>query len=261
VIAAPTTGRAVHAEWIKISTLRSTWLTALLALASAVTFALLDYHSTAQHWSRWPATERAAYDPVGAGYSGPVELAILALGTLGVLTAAGEYGTGLIRTTFTATPRRVHVVSAKILIVAGLTAALGEIAAFTIFEAGQHIIAGTGAQVHLTDAHVARAVISAGLYLAASALIGLGLGFVIRRTAGAVAVLFGLFFVSRLLLGAVSQTVAEAALPRVFTSLSAIRAAPPGSYVPSVPAAFAILAAYVVLALGAAYVVVRRRDA
>lgn len=261
MINAPTTGRALHAEWIKISTLRSTWLTALLALASAVTFALLGYHSTATHWFRWPATERADYDPVRAGYSGPIEFAILALGTLGVLTASGEYGTGLIRTTFTATPRRLHVVTAKIVVAGGLTLALGESAAFTIFEAGQHLIAGTGAQVSLSGPHVARAVIGAGLYLAASALIGLGLGFVFRRTAGALAVLFGLFFVSRLLLEAVSRTVAKGALTEVFSSLSSMRPPAPDSLQPSVPAAFAILAGYVVLSLGAAFVMVRRRDA
>ena len=201
MIAAPTTGRALHAEWIKISTLRSTWLTALLAVAAALTFALLGYHNTAHRWPTWTASERAAYDPVRAGYGGSVDLAVLALGTLGVLAAAGEYGTGGIRATFTATPRRAHVVTAKILIVGGFSLALGQATAFTIFEAGQHLIASTGAQVRLSQPHVARAVLAAGLYLAASALIGLGLGFVIRRTAGALAAFFGLYFIGQLLLG------------------------------------------------------------
>lgn len=259
---APTTGRALHAEWIKIATLRSTWLTALLAVAAALTFSLLTYQSAVHDWPRWTPAERASYDPVRAGFAA-MDLAVLALGTLGVLTAGGEYGSGLIRTTFTATPRRFHVVTAKILVVAGLTLALGEAMAFTVFEIGRHLIASTGAQMTLSQPHVARAVVGAGLYPAASALIGLGLGFVIRRTAGALAVFFGLYFVARMLLGAISDTVAKGSLTAVFDSIAAVL--PPSPHQvrvqPSVPAAFAILAGYVVVSLGAAYVMVRRRDA
>ena len=256
-----TTGRAVHAEWIKIRTLRSTWLTALLAIAATLTFAVLGYHATAHDWPKWTPAQRAGYDPVRAAYAGAFDLAVLALGTLGVLTASSEYGTGLIRTSFTATPRRVHVVTAKVVVVGGFTLALAEATSFTVFAVGQHLIASTGAQVGLTDPHVARAVVGAGLFLAASALTGLGLGFVIRRTAGAVAAYLGLYFVARLLLGAISDTAAKASLPLVFSSISGIHTPPPDKVQPSVPAAFAILAGYVVLSLGAAYVAVRRRDA
>ena len=186
---------------------------------------------------------------------------VLALGTLGVLTASSEYGTDLIRATFTATPRRFHVLTAKILIVGAFTLILGEATAFTVFETGQHLIAGTGAQVTLSQPHVARAVTGAGLFLTGSALTGLGLGFVIRRTAGALAAYFGLYFVAPLLLGAVSDTLAKTALPAVSNSIFAMRTPPPDKVVPSVPAAFAILAGYVVVSLGAAFLTVRRRDA
>lgn len=261
MIPAPTTGRAIHAEWIKIRTLRSTWLTALGAVIAALTFALIGYHSTAHNWPRMTPGERASYDPVRAGLAGPIDLAVLALGTLGVLTAGAEYGTGTIRTTFTATPRRVHVVTAKALLVGGLTLALGEATALTIFEFGQRLIAGTGAQVGLTQPPVARAVTSTGLFLAASALVGLGLGFWIRRTAGALAGFYGLYFIAPSLLSSISHTVAKATLPAVSNSICAIRAAPPDKAVPSLPAAYAILAGYVVLSVGAAYLTVRRRDA
>jgi hypothetical protein len=260
MIPAPTTGRAVHAEWIKIRTLRSTWLTALAAVATALVFAILSYRSTAHNWSRWPPAAHASYDPVRTDLAGPIDLAVLALGTLGVLTASSEYGTGLIRGTFTATPRRFHVVTAKALLVGALTLLLGEATALAIFEIGQRIISSTGAQVGLSQPHVARAVTAAGLFLAGSALIGLGLGFLIRRTAGAVAAFFGLYFVAPLLLGAISDTLAKAALTAVSNSLCALRR-PPDSVLPSVPAAFAILAGHVLLSVGAAYLAVRRRDA
>ena len=261
MIPAPTTGRAVHAEWIKIRTLRSTWLTALIALTAALTLAVLGYRTTVHHWPRWTPSERASYDPVRSGFGGSFDIVVLALGTLGVLTASGEYGTGGIRTTFTATPRRAHVVTAKILVVGGLTLALGEATALAVFEVGQHLIASTGAQVTLTHPHAARAVVGAGLFLTGSTLIGLGLGFLIRRTAGALAVFFGLYFLSQLLLGAISDTMAKTALNAVFTSICSMRPPPPNRVLPSAPAAFAVLAGYVVLSLGAAFVAVRRRDA
>lgn len=260
-IPALTTGRAVHAEWIKIRTLRSTWLTALAAVIVALTFAVLGYRSTVHAWPRWSPSERAGFDPIRTGLAGPVDLMVLILGTLGVLTASSEYGTGLIRATFTATPRRFHVVTAKILIVGAFTLVLGEATAFTIFEVGQHLIASTGAQVSLSHPHVARAVVGAGLFLTGSALTGLGLGFIIRRTAGALAAFFGLYFVAPLLLDAISDTVAKASLTAVSKSIIAMRTPPPDRVLPSVPAAFTILAGYVVISLGAAYLTVRRRDA
>jgi hypothetical protein len=261
VIPAPTTGRALHSEWIKIRTLRSTWLTALLTTAASLAIAALAYRSAAHNWPRWTPSEHTSFDPVHYGFSGPIDLAVLTLGTLGVLTASAEYGTGAIRTTFTATPRRAHVVTAKILTVGGFALALGETTALAVFTLGQHLIAGTGAQVTLTHPHVARAVLGTGAFLAATTLIGLGLGFWIRRTAGALAALFGLYFLAPLLLGSIGDTPAKAALHTVFTRIASMNPPPPGKVEPSVPAAFTILAAYVVLSLGAAYTAVRRRDA
>jgi hypothetical protein len=108
---------------------------------------------------------------------------------------------------------------------------------------------------------VARAVAGTGAFLAAIALIGLGLGFWIRRTAGALAALFGLYFLAPLLLGSIGDTPSKAALRTVSTRIASMVPPPPDKVEPSVPAAFAILACYAVLSLGAAYIAVRRRDA
>ena len=260
MISALTTGRALNAEWIKIRSLRSTWIAAAIATVVTVLISELIYRSAANSWATYPPRERAAFDPVRTGYASAFVLAVLALGTLGTLTASSEYGTGLIRTTFTATPRRRHVVTAKIIVVGGLALALGETASFTIFALGQHTIAGTGASVPLTHPGVARAVVGSGVFLAVIALVGLALGFLIRSTAGAVAAVVGLYFVAPVLLGSISDTLSKLALESAFSGV--VTTVPRPDHVqPSAPTAFLILAGYVVVGLGAAVVAVHRRDA
>jgi hypothetical protein len=58
----------------------------------------------------------------------------------------------------------------------------------------------------LSDPGVLRAVTGAGLYLAVLGLLGLGLGAVIRFSAGAVAVLFGVLFVPSILITLLPQS-------------------------------------------------------
>lgn len=85
--------RAVQAEWIKFRTLRSSWLTLGLAVALMVIVGVVIGNVSA---------------PI-RGYLG----AQLVVGVLGVLLVTGEYGTGMIRSTFAVVPRRPHVMGAK----------------------------------------------------------------------------------------------------------------------------------------------------
>jgi hypothetical protein len=75
---------------------------------------LLDVLSVTGHWATMSAADRAAFDPVGDPLSG-FQFGELALGALGVLAVSTEYGTGMIRTTLTATPRRGLIYAAKTL--------------------------------------------------------------------------------------------------------------------------------------------------
>jgi hypothetical protein len=63
------------------------------------------------------AADRAGFDAVGDSFTG-LAFAQLAFGVLGVLAISAEYGTGMIRTTLTAVPRRPTVFAAKALVVA-----------------------------------------------------------------------------------------------------------------------------------------------
>ena len=93
------------AEWIKLRSVRSTYLTLLFAAVAAVGVGYLVIRSQATHWATMTAQDRAYFDPVGEGFTG-LGLAQLAFGVIGVLAISSEYTTGLIRTTFAAVPRR-----------------------------------------------------------------------------------------------------------------------------------------------------------
>ena len=106
---APARARDVLAsEWIKLRSVRSTYLVLLFALAAAVGIGYLVARADATHWATMTAAARSAFDPVYDSFTG-LGLAQLAFGALGVLVISSEYTTGLIRTTFAAAPgRRGH---------------------------------------------------------------------------------------------------------------------------------------------------------
>jgi hypothetical protein len=185
----------LHAEWIKLRSLRSTYVTMLCAIALGTGLGFLDTTSVAHHWASMSAQDRAAFDPVGDSFTGLV-FAQLAFGVLGVLAISTEYGTGMIRTTLAATPRRGVLFTAKALVVGAVALVLGEVFAFGTFLLGQAMLAAGHLDVSLTDPGVLRAVASAGLYLWVVAMVGYGVGALVRHTAGAIAVMFGIIFLA-----------------------------------------------------------------
>jgi len=185
----------LHAEWIKLRSLRSTYVTMLCAIALGTGLGFLDTTSVAHHWASMSAQDRAAFDPVGDSFTGLV-FAQLAFGVLGVLAISTEYGTGMIRTTLAATPRRGTLFTAKALVLGAVALVLGEVFAFGTFLLGQAMLAAGHLDVSLTDPGVLRAVASAGLYLWVVAMVGYGVGALVRHTAGAIAVMFGIIFLA-----------------------------------------------------------------
>jgi ABC-type transport system involved in multi-copper enzyme maturation permease subunit len=124
-----------------------------------------------------------------------VFLAQLAIGVLGVLVISAEYTTGMIRTTLTAVPHRRMLLCAKAAVFTVVAFVVSTVAAFVAFFAGQSVLAGKNADVVLSDPGVLRAVLGAGVYLTLIGLLGLALATLLRRTAGAIATLFGLVLV------------------------------------------------------------------
>ena len=144
------------------------------------------------HRPRPPTTP--GFDPAGYSLSG-FFLAQLAIGTLGVVVITSEYQTGSIRATLAATPQRPIVLAAKAAVFATFAAVTGIVASLASFLVGQAILSDKDIQTHLSDPGALRTVLGGGLYLALVGLLGLGIGTLIRRTAGAIATLVGLIVI------------------------------------------------------------------
>ncbi|MGH8960330.1 MAG: ABC transporter permease [Jatrophihabitantaceae bacterium] len=186
---------AVRAEWIKLRSVRSTYLTVGIAIALGLGVGLLDIASTVHHWTSMTATDRTAFDPVGDSFSG-FQFGELSFGALGVLAISTEYGTGLIRSTLTAVPSRRQVFATKTLVLGTFALIVCQVCAFGAFFLGQAILSRQGLDVGLGQPHVLRAVTCAGLYMAVVTMVGFGLGALIRHTAGAMAAMVAVVFLA-----------------------------------------------------------------
>lgn len=180
-----TFGRAVRAEWIKLTTLRSTWITSLLTilLTTGTGVALAVAYANAE------TPDPTAWQSLPAGTMfGEIVVAVL-----GALVITGEYSSGQIRSSLAAVPRRTRLVLAKALVIGTWSFLLGAIsilAAWAIATPLMH--AGT---IPLTDHRMLGFVWGTGLGYAGIALMSLGLGLLLRSTAGAITVVVTLLFV------------------------------------------------------------------
>lgn len=189
-----TPARVVLSEWTKLRTLRSTVYGLLGAVAFYIGFSILVPSVIVAHWPPRDPREALTFDPVGVSLVGGF-FAQLAIGVLGVLLMSGEYATGMIRATLAAVPSRLPVLWAKALVYGITSLVLSAVAAVAAFFLGQAILSSKHIQTTFGAPHVARAVFGSALYLAGVGLLGLGLGALLRNTAGAISTLFGLLFV------------------------------------------------------------------
>jgi ABC-2 type transport system permease protein len=251
-------GTVARMEWHKLRTVRSTWYIMAIFAASMIVLAMLVLSH--ENYAQLPAADRASFDPTHDCFIGLV-LGQLLLGTLGVLAITTEFSSGMIRATFAAAPRRPLVLAAKAAVLGAVTLAAGEISSFAAFLAGQAALKAPAPHAALGQPGVLRAVLMAGAYPALITLIGLGIGAIIRHTAGAICALVGVLFVLPLLFISPSiQTTAQNFLPHPMAanSLTAVKLAP---HVLSPGLTFGLLCAYAMVALAAGAWALTRRDA
>jgi ABC-type transport system involved in multi-copper enzyme maturation permease subunit len=189
-----TPARVVLSEWTKLRTVRSTVFSLSAAVGFLIGFAILVPEVVVHHWPPQNARDAATFDPVGASLVGGF-FAQLAFGVLGVLIITGEYSTGMIRATLSAVPKRIPVLWAKALVYGLTCLVLASVAQLSAFFIGQAILSSKDIDIAFGDPHVARTVLGGALYFMGVGLLGLGLGALLRNTAGAITSLFGLLFV------------------------------------------------------------------
>jgi ABC-2 type transport system permease protein len=255
---------ALHAEWTKLRTLTETaWL---LIGAVAITVAVSVAVAVATHQSPGSGSGQ---DPTKLALSG-VDLGQAVIAVLAVLTISEEYGTGMIRTTLTAIPRRLTLLAAKTANVAGLTLAAGVLAVAACLLAGRLLLPAAGfdrahgyALVSIGHGPTLRAAAGSVLYLMLIALLALGVATAIRDTAVSIGAVLALLYLPPLLAQVVSGALRrhiEQIAP--VTAGLAIQATTNLHNLPIAPwAGLGVLAAWAAASLLIAAALLRRRDA
>jgi ABC-2 type transport system permease protein len=185
---------ALRSEFTKIRSVRSTHWTLLALIVVTVGIGALGSWGAASHWSQMAPGERATFDPTQQSLFGLI-LSQLIIAVLGALTITSEFGTGMIRTSLAAMPRRGTLIAAKGVVFAAVALVTGLVASFAAFFLGQALMSGKHINATLGQPHVLSAVIGGALFLTVCGLLAFGLGLMIRHTAGAISAAVGLLFV------------------------------------------------------------------
>ena len=261
--------RVLTSEWIKFRSLRSTWWSIAAALLAAVGLGILvtalrgnDLYShirSGQVVFKGPFLNAAALSLRG------FYLAQLAIGVLGVLFVTGEYSTGMIRASLSAVPTRTPVLAAKASVFAVTLFAVAFVASVIAFLGGQAALSAHPIHfgVSLGAAGAFRSVLGAALYVTGVGLMGIGLGFAVRSTGGAIATLFGVILVLPLLAQALPadwQQNVDKYLP-MNAGTAAMNDGRDAAGTLSPWVGLGVFALYVVLALAVGWAVLQRRDA
>jgi hypothetical protein len=253
--------RVVLSEWTKLHSLRSSRWSLLVAGLLTVGFPLLFATILSNRWSHLSPRERAHRQPLDVALSG-VNVAQLAIGVLGVLLITGEYSTGMIRSTFVAVPKRLPVLWAKTIVYAAVTLALTVPAVLVGFFGSQAILRNHHI-LELSFSHpgVARTVLGGAVYLTLVGVFALGLGAILRNTAGGIATFAAIMFVIPPLLNILPSDWNNAINPYLpSTAGNAIFSLTHGSDTLAPWPGFALFCGYTALSLAIAAVLLVRRD-
>ncbi len=185
---------ALRSEWTKLRSVRSTFwaLTATVVLGIGLGAAISA--ATAHGYAKSSASSKLSWDPANVSLYG-VFIAQVAIAVLGVLCISSEYSSGMIRTSLIAVPKRGRVLAAKSLVFAAVTFVVGEATSFAAFFVGQALISGHAPHAALGDPGVARAVVGAGLYLTALAVLSVAAGALLRHPAAAITCMTAVLYV------------------------------------------------------------------
>jgi ABC-2 type transport system permease protein len=255
---------AIRCEWIKFRSVRSTLVTLAVTVVLCVGFSALFTWIARDNWKSAGFRDHLAFNPTRLSLVGFV-FAEIAIGVIGVLVITSEYSSGLIRATLTALPHRVDALLAKAVVLFIVTLVVGEGCSFVSFLVGQSILHGVTPSDTLSSPGSLRAVVLAGLSLALLALFALGLGTMLRHTAGAITVFVALLLIIWIIVATLPSDYQMHIYPYLPEVLSQSMRAPGdaslsfSSFSPTVSSL--VLAAYAVGSLLIGGLVLVRRDA
>jgi hypothetical protein len=189
-------------------TVRSTMWTLVAMAAITVGVSAIATIAISGHWASMSLSDRAGFDPTGFSLNGLL-FSQLVIGVLGVLLMSAEYGTGTIRSTLAAVPRRPTVLATKAAVFAAVSVVVGEVLSFSAFLLGQTLLKSPVPHASLGQPGVLRAVVGGGLVIAVLGLFALGLATIIRHTAGAITAYVGALLVLPLIISALPSSISN----------------------------------------------------
>jgi len=253
--------RVARSELTKIRSLRSTRWSLLVGTVLTIGLPILFAAIISNRWSHLSPHERANRHPLDVALA-CVNIGQLAIGVLGILVISGEYSTGMIRSTFIAVPKRLPVLWAKAAVYALVAFVLMLPAVVIAFFGSQAILRNHHIlQISFSHPGVARTVIGGAVYLMLLGVFTLGLGAIVRNTAGGLATFAAIMFVIPPLLNILPTSWNNAINPYLpSTAGRAIFSLTHGSYTLAPWPGFALFAGYTALSLAIAAVLLVRRD-
>jgi hypothetical protein len=204
-----------------------------------------------------------------------IVVGLIVLVVVAAMFVTTEYRRDLIRTTFTAIPRRRQVLAAKAIVIGAVAFGIGAVAAAIAVPVGEHVLRAGGNYVLPATAWTGtRVILGTGLLLAITAVAVLALGAILRSGASAVTagvVVFVLpYIVGSAVGGGAEEWLLRFTPPAGLAVLGGYPYSPQVSYAytvangyyPLTPwAGLAVLAGYALIALAVAAALLPGRDA
>lgn len=262
--------RIVKSEWIKLRTLRSTMWALIITVVVMVGFSVLLAFVAHNFATPSPGTPDGRPPSPGMSNTEVVQLvntfgyhfAELVVAVLGVLLITGEYGTGMIRSTMAAAPKRIPALVAKYLVVGVTTFVVSLVAIGISYLVTKPILGMHDLNAGLSGQTI-RVFLACALLLAMISLFALAIGALMRHSAGAISTVLGILLLVPIILGIlgafvswagdISKWIPSSVADRMITTTTAA-----GELTPL--QGFGMLALYVVVLAAASAVLMRRRD-
>ncbi|TGB15106.1 ABC transporter permease subunit [Streptomyces sp. MZ04] len=249
----------LRSEFLKLRSVRATFWTLFAAVVFNIGVGALAGIFIP---GRLSGEDKLTADAIRLSLAG-LHLSQIAIGVLGVLAITTEYSTGMIRATFAAVPQRRMLLSAKVVVFAAVALSVGIVSCFGSFYAFQAFASDDALSLSISDPGVLRAVCGGGLYLGVLGLLGMGLGLVLRASAGSIAALFGLLFVPAILLDLLPSSWKENVGPYMPMNAGSQIFITKGAEVSSLGPwpGMGIFSLYAAVALAIGFALINRRDA
>ncbi|MFI1653553.1 ABC transporter permease [Streptomyces sp. NPDC020472] len=178
----------VGSEWLKLWSLRSTGWSLLLGALVVVAFNFGTAWDHYRYWLQYDEASRAEFVANDMAlwdaftYNAALVL-VLASAAMGAVAVVGEYGSGLIRTTFTAVPARGALMAAKVLVVAVAQTVFGAVVALGSFWSTQAMLSARDIGLPITHPGAGRIVMASALLAPVCAVAGMAIGALLRKAA------------------------------------------------------------------------------